>query len=266
MIITGGIILFLYALISAGVYLYQDKLVFHPEKLPIDYKFEFRHDFEEINLQTKDNVTINALWFKQPNKSKGVILYFHGNAGSLVNWGDVSNDLMRYGYDIFMIDYRTYGKSTGTPSESHLYADAMMAYKYVRKFYSNNEVIVYGRSLGTGIALNLCKKVKPRQLILETPYLSMRAMADKTIPWLPVSLILKYPIRSDRFIKRVKCPIDMIHGTEDELIPYEQAVKLAKLNKRTRLHIIVGGKHSDLNQFDEFQPILNNIITTHEPS
>lgn len=266
MIITGSIVLLIYFLISLAVYLFQEKLVFAPIKLSQDFKFEFTHDCEEVNLKTKEGVYINSLLFRQPQNPKGIILYFHGNAGSNADWGEVSNDLMRYGYDLFMIDYRSYGKSNGEPSEAYLYADAMMAYKYVRRMYSNNDVIVYGRSLGTGVALNLCKKVKPRQLILETPYLSMKAMADKTVPWLPVKLILRYPIQSDRFIKKVKCPIDMIHGTEDELIPYEQAVKLSKINKNAKLHTIVGGKHMDLNQFSDYLPILHSIITTYESS
>ncbi len=259
MIIALCVIAFLYALISVVVYFYQERLIFYPEKIPAHFQYRFDNPYEEVNLKTNDGETINSIWFKQKD-SRGVILYFHGNAGCVGGWGEVYNDFKNFGYDLFMIDYRSYGKSTGSLSQKVLFKDAMLAYKFVRKHYSNNEVIVFGRSLGSGISLNLCTKVNPKQLILETPYLSMKAMADKTIPWLPVSLILKYPIRSDRFIKKVKCPIDIIHGTDDELIPFGQAVKLSALRENVGFYKIDGGHHMDLSLFPEYHEILKEII------
>lgn len=264
MIIALSLIVSVYLLLSVVVYFYQEKLIFFPESLPKEHQFDFQYPHKEIDIVTKDGVTLNAVFFKQATESKGVILYIHGNAGSNAGWGDVSTDLMRLGYDLLVYDFRSYGKSEGQLTEANLFNDAMTIYKYLRKQYSNDHIVVYGRSLGTGIALNLCKKVNPKQLILETPYLSMKAMAEKTIPWLPVSLILKYPIRSDRFISKVKCPIDIIHGTKDELIPYKQAVKLSRIKSGVGLYTIDGGHHMDLNQFAPFSGIIDEIFKKYE--
>lgn len=165
-------------MIGSALYLFQEKLLFLPTNLEQDYVYEFNPDFEEIFLEPEHQVLINAIHFKAENP-KGVILYFHGNAGDLSRWGKITEKFVDLQYDIFVIDYRTYGKSKGKLSEEALYNDAQFCYDYLLKQYSENEITLYGRSLGTGIASYLAAKNKPSRLILETPYYSILDVAKE---------------------------------------------------------------------------------------
>ena len=157
---------------------------------------------------------------------KGVMLYFHGNAGDLSRWGTIAEYFVAKHYDVLVMDYRTYGKSTGKLSEQTFYDDAQFCYDYLLKSYSENEITIYGRSLGTGISTFLASKNKPKQLILETPYYSILDVAKQRFPIFPVSSLLKYKFPSHEFIKKVNCPITIFHGTEDAVVPYTSAEKL----------------------------------------
>jgi len=150
------------------LYFIQEKMIFLPTKLPQDYRYSFRHDFEEINLKTDDGFVLNSIHFKQL-KPKGLILYFHGNAGDLSRWGNITSFFADKNYDVLVMDYRTYGKSTGKLSEDALHNDAQLFYEYALERYDESDIILYGRSLGTGIATKLAANNNPDRLILETP-------------------------------------------------------------------------------------------------
>ena len=138
------ILVVLYVMIGASLYVFQEKLLFRPTVLAQDYTFQFSQAFEEVNLKTDDGAIINAVYFKvaQP---KGVILYFHGNAGDLSRWGLITEYFVEKDYDVFVMDYRTYGKSTGKLSETVLYSDAQMCYDYLKARYSETDITLYGR-------------------------------------------------------------------------------------------------------------------------
>lgn len=244
-------------------YYQQEFLIFYPEHLPSEYRYSFPGHFEEL-MWDVDGVKINALHFKV-DRPKGVILYFHGNAGSLRTWGDVAVDFTSRGYDVVIPDYRGYGKSTGKiRCEDMLHNDAAVAYRYLEEHYVENEVVLYGRSLGSGLAVHLAKSSKPRLLILESPFFNFRDVAQFHYPFLPHSFfkrILKYQIRSDVWIPDVKCPVYLIHGTKDGVVPYESSIKLLKLIKTNgQLITIEGGSHNDLSEFRVYQDQLDQIL------
>jgi pimeloyl-ACP methyl ester carboxylesterase len=238
----------------------QESMIFHPVILQKEYKFDFTKNFEEVFLNTGD-AEINALHFKVPSP-KGVIFYMHGNAGALDSWGEVMYDLERYGYDLFIYDYRGYGKSTGIQSEIAFHNDAKMLYEYLLRTYEEKNIIVYGRSLGTGFATKLASEHNPKLLILETPYYSFQNLSQGYFPFLPVGLILKYKIRTDLWFPKVKCPVLIFHGTEDEVIPYKQSLKLTKLfdKKKDKLVTFKGGTHSDLLSFPKMREFLAEYL------
>ena len=151
-------------MIAASLFFFQEKLIFRPITLPQDFVYNFSNPFEELFLKAEDGAVINALHFKKENP-KGIILYFHGNAGNLARWGKITEFFVEKDYDVLVMDYRTYGKSTGKLSEQALYSDAQMCYNYVLKQYEESEIIVYGRSLGTGMATYLASNNNPKQLI-----------------------------------------------------------------------------------------------------
>jgi len=130
-------IIITYIMIGGLLYFLQEKLIFHPSILAQDYQYEFRVNFEELFLNTSDNAIINALHFKI-DKPKGVILYYHGNAGDLSRWGEVVQYFVEQQYDVLVMDYRTFGKSTGKLSEEALYSDAQFCYNYLLKTYDES--------------------------------------------------------------------------------------------------------------------------------
>lgn len=244
-------------------YVRQEAMIFYPEVLPSDFKYTFPCRFDELILDA-DGAKINALHFRVDHP-KGVILYFHGNAGSLRDWGDIAMDFTRRGYDVLIPDYRGYGKSSGKISnENMLCQDAVVAFKYLQGHYLENQVIIYGRSIGSGIAVYLAKSSRPYMLILESPFFSLRDLSRYHYPFMPVvfiDLILKYPMRSDLWISEVTCPVYLFHGTRDDIVPYDSSERLLKLIKtRGKLIAIEGGGHNNLSDFPYYNEQLDQIL------
>ncbi len=246
--------------LGIAVYIFQERLIFHPDKLSAKYKYVFSVPFEELNYQTADGNTINALLFKAEN-AKGVIYYHHGNAGALASWGEKSIDFTSKGYDVLMYDYRSYGKSTGKiSSEKMLYADAAMIYKKLLYDYKERDIIVYGTSLGTGIASYIAYNNNPKKLILETPYFNFYDVAKFHYPYLPNSILLQYQFKTNKYISKVSNPVYLFHGTEDETIPYSASQRLSKLSENIILYTIEEGSHNNLNTFEEYHSRLNEVL------
>jgi len=251
----------LYVMIGTSLYILQEKLLFMPTILAHDYKYQFEQPFEELFFKTEADAIINALHFKAENP-KGIILYFHGNAGDLSRWGIITASFVEKGYDVLVMDYRTYGKSTGKLSERALYHDAQFCYDHLKERYNESEITIYGRSLGTAIATYLASKHHPKQLILETPYYSMVEVAKKRFPMFPVKQLMNYELPTYKFIKTVECPITMVHGTADKVIPIQLAEKLynSLTNEQMTLTIIEGGSHNNLSDFEAYHQLIDQVL------
>ncbi|MEP7110226.1 MAG: alpha/beta fold hydrolase [Ferruginibacter sp.] len=235
------IILVIYIVVCGLLYFIQEKLIFFPEKLDKAYKFEFDRHFEELNIKTKDNTILDGILFKA-DSSKGLIFYLHGNAGSLRSWGYNSKTYTDLNYDLFMLDYRGYGKSEGTiNSQEQLYKDVQIVYDNLKKRYNENKIIILGYSIGTGPAAKLASANKPKLLILQAPYYSLTDMMKHKFPIIP-SFILKYKFETNKYIRDCKMPIVIFHGDKDELIDYEASVKLNKLLKHSDTLITLSGQ------------------------
>ena len=243
------------------LYFLQEKMIFLPSKLPQDYRYSFRHDFEEINLETEDGYVLNSIHFKQV-RSKGLILYFHGNAGDLSRWGNITSFFVDKNYDVLVMDYRSYGKSTGKLSEDALHTDAQMFYDYALDRYDESDIILYGRSLGTGIATRLAANNNPNRLILETPFYSLMDIAKGRFPFLPIKWLMKYKFMSHEFIQKVTCPIAIFHGTKDRVIPYESGKRLfnAIPHGAKEFFTISEGGHNNLIEFDNYKKGINKAL------
>lgn len=255
-----GIFVF-YVMIGTALYFVQEKLIFQPTSLAQDFRFDFDHPFEELFLEADDAAIINAIHFRSENP-KGVILYFHGNAGDLSRWGQITSFFVKKRYDVLVMDYRTYGKSTGKLSEEALYRDAQMCYDYLLKTYAEKDIIVYGRSLGTGIASKMAAVNRPKQLILETPYYSLVSVARKRFPMFPVRRVMKYEIPSYRFLNDVACPLTIFHGTDDTIVPFESGKSLFDSHKgpdKTFVEI-KNGRHNNLIEFTEYLTGIDEVL------
>ncbi|MGC6429699.1 MAG: alpha/beta hydrolase [Jejuia sp.] len=248
-------------MITAALYFMQEKLLFLPSVLEQDYKYQFNYNFEELNFETDDGAILNAIHFKVENP-KGVILYFHGNAGDLSRWGTIAEFFVEKGYDVLVMDYRTYGKSIGKLSEAAFYSDAQLFYDHLMKSYNDEDITIYGRSLGTGVATYIASKNKPKQLILETPYYSIADVGKHRFPFLPVETLLKYKFPTYEFIKEVNCPITMFHGLNDQVIPYESAEKLFKSKPKNNKTLITidEANHNNIIEFESYHNIIEKIL------
>ena len=237
-----GVIL-IYLSMALGLYVFQEKLIFRPTTLAIDYNFQFEQPFEELFLETDDEGTrINALHFKV-KQPKGVILYFHGNAGDLSRWGKIATKFTKYNYDVLVMDYRTYGKSNGVLSEKALYQDAQFCFNYLKKQHYA-QIIIYGRSLGTAMATYVAGNNKVSHLILETPFYSIVDVAKSRFPVFPVEKLIKYHFLNYEHITGISAPITIIHGTNDRIVPLHSALKLFEMApKQTEFITIEKGSH-----------------------
>ncbi len=229
-----------------------------PVKLAPDFKFSY--SAQEKFIEVAPGVSLNALHFHQAD-AKGAVLFFHGNAGNLASWGDVSKDFMPLGYDVFVIDYRGYGKSSGKiSSEADLHSDAKIIYQHMLQNYPEEKIVIFGRSIGSGIAARLAAENNPRALILESPYFNLADVGKVHYPYLPVRLLLRYRFENDRYLPLVRCPILIIHGTEDEVIPYASGLKLKNLVSKVEMVTIAGGDHNNLSQFPEYSAALSRVL------
>lgn len=250
-----------YILSTLMLYFFQEKLIFLPSQLPQDYAYSFELPHEEFNLKTEDGAVLNGLHFKNSDP-KGVILYFHGNAGDLSRWGEIALYFVEKQYDVVIMDYRTYGKSTGKLSPEALFDDAQLFYNYSLEQYDESRMTLYGRSLGTGIATHLAATNSPKQLVLETPFYSLLDVAKSMFPILPVSLFLKYTFPSFEYMQYVSCPITIFHGTSDSVVPYESGNKLydAIPHERKTFFTVDKGEHNNLVSFPQYHEGIKTVL------
>ena len=249
-----------YAVIVIVLYTLQRKLIFYPGVLARDYKFNTEDGTEEVALTAGDGETISGLFFE--GELPDVIVYFHGNAGDLSGWQFVASDFTSLGLNFFIIDYRGYGKSTGKITEEGLYHDADAAYKYLldRGFHPHN-IIIYGRSIGSGVAVDLAARQLAKGLILESPFSSLGALANEKFPFFLPSLYLRFRFDNIGKINRVKCPVILLHGSDDVLIPASHSRKLFDAFKGTKKMIIVDrGAHNDLHAFVQYRDFLRDDL------
>ncbi|RNC90078.1 MAG: alpha/beta hydrolase [Allomuricauda sp.] len=262
------IVLFLlgvYILVSLILYFIQDYMFFKPEKLPKDFQFHYDNQItEEYNIETRDGATINGLHFKSENP-KGVVFYLKGNSKSIKGWGKFAVDFTRHNYDVIMVDYRGFGKSTGKRTQKAIKRDMQVVYNRIKEKVAEKYIILYGRSLGSGFATKLASMNNPRMLVLDAPYYSLSKVAKKFIPFMPISLIVKFPIPTYKWMKYVNCPIHIIHGTDDRLIPFKSSLKLSRINpEKTTLYSVIGGGHKDLNRFESYHKMLTQILASKQ--
>jgi len=255
------IILFsLYAGVCLLLFFNQESLIFYPKKLDKDFRFSFQSKFEEVNIKTVDNKRLNCLLFKA-DSSKGVIFYLHGNAGALDRWGEVAKTYTDLHYDIFMIDYRGYGKSEGIiSSQDQFLGDVQLAYNFIKQTNTENKIIVLGYSIGTGAAAYLAANNRPRLLILQAPYYSLTDMMKHNYPVIP-TFILKYKFETNKYLHDCRTPIVIFHGDADEVIYYGSSVKLLPLLKKTDTFITLHGQgHNDITSNSDYVNALHKIL------
>ncbi|MCB0795227.1 MAG: alpha/beta fold hydrolase [Flavobacteriales bacterium] len=261
-----GALALIYVGICAAYYLLQERLIFVRFPLSRDHRFKFKGTFEERFLSVEDGSELHALVFKA-DKPSGAILYFHGNTGTLRRWGKQARRFTRMGYEVWMPDPRGYGKSRGRLSEDALLDDAWKWYQEVLKVWPENKVVLYGRSLGSAMAVPTAARGGPRMLLLETPFAELRDPAVFYFRWIPYRLLLKYKFPNHEHIKGVRCPVYIFHGERDQVVPYASALRLyAHIPPEVQRELIrfPKGRHSDLSRFPRFGRKLRELLVAED--
>lgn len=242
-------------------YLFRNELVFQATPLHQNYAFEFDQPFEEHFVTMKDGTVLNGLLFKSQTPSNGLIFYLHGNADNLQRWGEFATDFTKIGYDIFMYDYRGYGKSKGSSSKKNIHEDATAMLDWAGKKIPHSHLIIYGRSLGSAVASHLAVAANPSLLILETPF----ANFIDVIYWPLRPSVLLFPDKiefsNQDMLPKVKCPKVIFHGTNDWIVPLSSAQKLKPcLQDKNQFYIIEGAGHRNLSEFESYHAQLAAVL------
>lgn len=218
-----GLLVVIGALVYLGITSLEPFLIYRPERARTDPAEAMLAGVEEIELKTPDGNSVLA-WWSPPQPGRPTILYFHGNGGSLA---DRANRIARFqqaGLGVFMMTYRGYGGSTGRPTERDNVADARRAYEHLLEMgLRPREIVLFGESLGTGVAVQLAAAREVAGLILDSPYTSMVDLARLHYPLLPAGLVMKDRYETTRHIGGVSAPLLIIHGAADQIVPVEMA-------------------------------------------
>ncbi|MES2484362.1 MAG: alpha/beta fold hydrolase [Bacteroidota bacterium] len=249
----------LYMLALVLVYFFQEKLLFHPVVTGKDEVIELPEGIAEEYITMADGIKLHGLLARNKN-SKGLVFYLHGNGGNAFSWGESIFYAFPKEYDLFVLDYRGYGRSEGAiKSERQMMDDVTTAFDYITKKYSYTNVVVDGYSIGTGPATQLAATRNIKALILQAPYYSLTSLIDSKVPLLP-GFMKKYTFETCNYISKVKAPVYIFHGKEDALIPFENSEKLHAQSKISELIPLSGVGHNGINESLVFSEKVTEIL------
>lgn len=250
----------MYLLYVSYIYFNQEEMVFRAYKLSENHQFNFGEKFEEVTIPSFDGKQLHGLLFKTSNP-KGLIFYLHGNAGTVDDWGNNASIYTDLGYDIFFLDYRGFGKSEGEiENQEQIYNDISIAYDSVTTHYKSKEIILIGYSIGTGLASYLATVKNSNKLILQAPYYNFLEFSTGRAPYFP-DFLKKFQFETNQYIVKVKAPIYLFHGNQDQLISVSNSQRLKKIIKpNDQLFILDGEDHIGINDNYDFQQHLKEIL------
>jgi uncharacterized protein len=259
-VIRAGIVLLaLYALVLVLLYFFQEKLLFHPEVYKPEPGSALLGGITEEYISTADGVKLSGLLLRA-KESETLVFYLHGNGGNAYTWGWNVVEALPRDCNLFILDYRGYGRSEGTiQSEAQLIDDVTTAFDYIVTKYNYKNVVVDGYSIGTGPATQLAAKRNIKALILQAPYYSLSELIDTKVPLLP-NFIKRYKLETCNYINKVKAPVYIFHGTEDKLIPYSNCQRLKEAAPGITVIPIQGIGHNGINESTVFREKVEEIL------
>jgi fermentation-respiration switch protein FrsA (DUF1100 family) len=239
-------------LICVGMFVLQRRLMYHPERgllAPSEYHLS---GVREVTLTSTDGTRIGA-WVRPAAEGFPTVVYFHGNAGNLAFRASKFDAFLHAGLGLVAIEYRGFGKSDGVPSEDGIYDDARAAMRYAHDtlHLAPERIVLYGESLGTGVAVQMATEYKVAALVLEAPYTSVENRAAELYPYLPVRWLLRDKFYSERKIKNVHVPLLILHGEADAVIPVTHGRRLYALANEPKTLIVY--PHINHTDFDTLQ-------------
>jgi fermentation-respiration switch protein FrsA (DUF1100 family) len=239
----------IFVLLSLAIYLLQGKMVFlanMPGRALTASPGDMGLEYENVSLSTPDGELLHG-WYVPAAGSRGMVLFFHGNAGNISHRLDSIGIFHQLGLDVMIIDYRGYGQSTGKASEQGTYLDAQAAWSFLvdERSIPAARIIVFGRSLGGAIGAWLGSQHTPAAVIIESSFTSGVDMARRLYPFLPVRLItrIRYPVKE--YASRLDCPVLVVHSRDDEIIPFEMGRSIYAAVKPRKSFLEIRGDHNN---------------------
>jgi pimeloyl-ACP methyl ester carboxylesterase len=252
---TNYVIIIVIGLLLLNVWMHfqQPHMIFYPVRELYQTPADWGLDYEDVTLNTADNIQLHG-WYIPQQQSEQVLLFFHGNAGNISHRRDSIELFHRLGLGVFIIDYRGYGKSTGKPGEQGLYQDAAAAWHYLteEKGIANDQILIFGRSLGGAIAAWLASGVQARGLILESTFSSARDFARTVFPVLSRLVSTRYDFKTAENIRQVNYPVLVLHSPDDEIMPFQLGEKVFLAAQQPKHFVRMQGDHN--NGFLQSQP------------
>ncbi|MEM6845110.1 MAG: alpha/beta fold hydrolase [Bacteroidota bacterium] len=259
-VLIGFIGLAILGYLGLYVYLYStqdDKFKSIPLAKNHNFHFDFDDEFEEINLQTKENGLINSLLFKA-DSSVGIVCFWKGNGGTLDNWGNLAQMFVELNQDVIITDYRQHGKSEGEITMNNFYSDCQAVYDFLKTRYSEDKITIIGYSLGTTLASHLSTFNNPNQTILIDPKKRFSVdVFDKVFPLFPTINI--FPFSTEQDIRNDKTPVTIITGTKSVL--YKEANELRSSLKNTDKYLeIQGATHASILNEEGLKELIAELL------
>lgn len=247
------LLVLLYLTVCTGLYFFQESLLFHPKTLKSEWQFKTEHEMEEVWIPVQKNTKLHGLYFPT-KKAKGIILYCHGNSGSVNGYMDYVDFYQPLGYDFFVYDYRGFGKSQGEiESEGQFYTDARRVFHWLQNRSNGKPITVVGYSMGTTAAAFIASKERPKRAVLLAPFSSMKDMMGRRYPWVP-RFLLNYPFETNKYVEQAVCPIAVFHGDLDKTIPLESSEQLREhLKERDDFVVLKNQDHKRLEENEQVQ-------------
>ncbi|GIV59615.1 alpha/beta hydrolase [Rhodocaloribacter litoris] len=235
-----------YALLVLVVFTFQHRLLFLPSPDLGPTPAAHGLAYEDVTLETEDGERLHGWWIPAEHP-RATLLLFHGNAGNISGRLPLISVWHGLGLNVFVFDYRGYGRSTGTPSEEGLYRDAAAAWHYLTatRGLAPEEVLLLGRSLGGGPATWLAERAGPGALILESTFTSVPDVAARHYPFLPVRWLARHRFDNLDRIRRIRVPVLVIHSPEDEIVPYAHGRALFDAAAGPKTFLEIAGRHND---------------------
>lgn len=249
------LIVAVFGVVAAYLYFNQHKMVFFPSSDIVITPSDLNLNFEDHFLNVTDSDSIHA-WFlpnRNDSSSNRVLLFCHGNAGNMSHRMETAEFIIRQGYSIVMFDYRGYGRSSGIPTEDNLHDDAQAVYDWLlnSKQVSAEDIIIFGRSLGGAVAVDLASRNECGGLIVESSFTSIEDMGRRMFPYMPVKLLIRFDFNALEKISRINCPVLVTHSPTDEIIAFELGRKLFDHAPDPKQFYELSGGHNDRFYFED---------------